>query len=164
METCPGCGVKTEQSAGSVHRCSESTPGCWALYGQLLAREYQSFEYMQVHSLTVDAYALQHPGQVSPQTNLSANIHLASLYSYFMLDFPVSRLPEVKGLLAERTIQYDWLQPPASQTGINVKSVLQSKNAAEHQAAVIKWSEYIFSVWKPHHTTAAGYLEQLGVK
>jgi len=37
---CPGCGGTFPLLGGPVHRYMESSPGCWAAYGVVLAREY----------------------------------------------------------------------------------------------------------------------------
>ena len=131
-EQCVWCGLETKKSDGAVHPYLESSPGCWAKYGELLAREYENFEYMQVHSLTVDAYALQHPGRQSPQTTQSVNIHLASLYSYFFLGFPLSKLADVKTSLSKNKKRFEWLAPPKSLSLINVKDILEANNASQH--------------------------------
>ena len=55
QETCPGCGLLAPRSEGPVHRYMLSSPGCWALYGELLAREYGDVRYMAAHRLTIDA-------------------------------------------------------------------------------------------------------------
>jgi hypothetical protein len=64
---------------GPVHRYLESSPGCWRLYGEVLAREYSDLAFWAAHRLTVDSYAVQHPGRSSPQTIQSVCVHLLSL-------------------------------------------------------------------------------------
>jgi hypothetical protein len=39
-----------------------SASGCWLLYSEVLAREYGDLRYAPAHQLTVDVYAVQHPG------------------------------------------------------------------------------------------------------
>jgi len=84
IEKCSSCGAETPLSNTDVtHAYLDASPGCWARYGEVLAREYSDPKYFSVHALTVDAYALQHPGQASPKTTNSLNLHLASLYAYY---------------------------------------------------------------------------------
>jgi hypothetical protein len=59
---CIGCHALFPDVDGPVHRYMESSPGCWASYGEVLVREYTEPSYFGVHRLTVDAYAVQHPG------------------------------------------------------------------------------------------------------
>lgn len=67
LSPCPGCGVRLPESDGPVHAYLESSPACWAAYGQVLAREYGTPALMDVHRLSVDACAVQHPGGHSRQ-------------------------------------------------------------------------------------------------
>ncbi len=77
---CVGCGALFEDREGPTHRYMESSPGCWALYGEVVAREYLDFlAYGALHRLTVDTYAAQHPGLLSPQSIQSVALHLMSL-------------------------------------------------------------------------------------
>ena len=62
-ETCVWYGLQTVKSPEPVLRYLESSPGCWAKFGALLTREYENAQYRTVHELTVDVYALQHPGK-----------------------------------------------------------------------------------------------------
>ena len=39
IERCLGCGAELPVFAGPVHRYMESSPGCWAAYGEVLARD-----------------------------------------------------------------------------------------------------------------------------
>jgi len=57
-----------QKADGPAHAYMLSSPGCWAAYGELLAREYSDSAYRRLHRLSVDAYALQHPGIDTPQS------------------------------------------------------------------------------------------------
>lgn len=76
---CFSCGALVKDIDGPVHRYMDSSPGCWATFGEVLAREYSAVNYGLNHRLTVDAYALQHPGKHSPQSIQSIAVHLVSL-------------------------------------------------------------------------------------
>ncbi|MEM6447775.1 MAG: DUF5946 family protein [Cyanobacteria bacterium P01_D01_bin.123] len=158
-ETCLGCGLKARKIDGPVHKYLGSSPSCWARYGELLAREYQDARYMAVHALTVDAYALQHPGQESPQTTQSAYVHLASLFSYFELGKPLSELHGVKQAIAQHRANLQWLDPPSVLTAINVNDVLKAESAMHHAQKVKAWAEYVFVGWKAHHADIARALK-----
>jgi len=57
---CEGCGISLADSEGPIHSYMLSSPACWKLYTEVLAREYSDEIYWKVHRLTVDAYAIQH--------------------------------------------------------------------------------------------------------
>ncbi|MGH2615999.1 MAG: DUF5946 family protein, partial [Thermomicrobiales bacterium] len=77
---CPGCGALTDEGDGPTHPYFGSSPGCWAIYGEVLAREYEEFDYPPIHRLTVDSYAVQHPDETSPLATQSVALHLAGLH------------------------------------------------------------------------------------
>ncbi len=151
LEKCQWCGLETPESDGPVHRYLGGTPGCWAHYGKLLAREYENYDYMVVHGLTVDAYALQHPGEKSLPATRSTYIHLASLFSYFELKRSISQLAGIKQAIATHKLSDEWLIPPTELDGINVDDVLTAQTAQQHRQSVEAWARYIFECWAPHH-------------
>lgn len=61
---CIGCGALVEDLAGKPHKYIGASQECWNLYGEVLAKEYGEYNYPQLtHRLTVDTYAIQHPGE-----------------------------------------------------------------------------------------------------
>ena len=157
-EKCIACGLETERINGPVHKYLISSPGCWAKFGEILVREYENYEYMSVHALTVDTYTLQHPGTENPQTINSANVHLASLYSYFELGKPISELSKVKQDLEKYKDQFVWLEPPGDVSEITVASILKSESPSEHRESVVNWATYIYEKWETHHSRIASLL------
>src|SRR5690554_6743187 len=82
---CYGCGATVDNIAGKPHKYIGATQGCWNLYGQVLAKEYGEYNYPELTlRLTVDTYAIQHPGQPGSQSIQSVNGHLVSLYFVFV--------------------------------------------------------------------------------
>ena len=86
MERCFSCGGSFINLHGPVHAYMKSSPGCWAAYGNLLAMEYENSSLFQVHQLTVDSYAIQHPGGQDSQSVKSVGFHLARLFLYFRVN------------------------------------------------------------------------------
>ena len=77
---CPDCGALTPDVDGPTHPYVGASVGCWAMYGEVLAKEYGEYRYPSVHRLTVDAYSVQHPGTPSRRSIQSVAVHLVSLY------------------------------------------------------------------------------------
>lgn len=75
-EPCFSCGALVPKTEGPTHDYMLSLPGCWAVYGEVLAREYERPSYMVNHRLTVDAYAVQHPGEPTRAATRSVWLHL----------------------------------------------------------------------------------------
>ena len=152
VERCPSCGAITPTSpTGATHQYLVSSAGCWAVYGEVLAREYSDVSYMSVHSLTVDAYSAQHPGVEGPQTISSINTHLASLMAYFEDEAPLSSLAEVKSRMTGLKSQFRWPSQPASLGDITVMDALAAGDAESHRKVVVAWAKSVFLAWEPHH-------------
>ncbi|MEL7296819.1 MAG: DUF5946 family protein [Pseudomonadota bacterium] len=161
-EICFSCGAETAPGeTGAIHRYMLSSPGCWAQYGVLLAREYSDSRYMAMHALTVDAYAVQHPGVEGPQSTSSVHVHLASLLAYFERDVALSKLPALKQQVVTLKSSFIWLSPPPSLGELNVNSVLAATSPDQHRALVEAWARTAFDAWTPYHNTIRGLLDRL---
>lgn len=82
MARCPGCAACFPDTPGPTHPYMESSSGCWAAFGDVLAREYSDPVYFDIHRLSVDAYAVQHPGRPSRQSIQSVGVHLVRLHLF----------------------------------------------------------------------------------
>jgi hypothetical protein len=151
LVACPGCGVRLEQLQGPTHRYIESSPACWAMYGEVLSREYSDREYGRVHRLSVDAYAAQHPGSPSKQSIQSVAIHLMSLCLVLERDVEADRATRAIQHFAKDKERFVWLEPPASRGDIPVLDVHRAPAAAEHCDIVRAWAGSVWAAWTPHH-------------
>lgn len=149
---CPGCGALVPKTDGPTHRYLGASPGCWAVFGRVLAREYSDPAFMAVHGLTVDAYAVQHPGTPSPQTIQSAGVHLLALYLVLECGHDVAGSARLRRRAAERIRdRLRWLEPPASRGDMTVLDVEGAADATEHAARVRAWARSAWAAWSPHH-------------
>lgn len=158
---CPGCQIALENVEGPVHSYMTSSPACWALYGEVLSREYSDPAYMKYHQLTVDAYAIQHPGSPNRQSIQSVAVHLVSLFSVFHGGLA----PREATALIKRCCDSSdfgraitWLEPPSQPGTLNVGSVhsascATTSSADGHAAAVTAWARDAWNAWSPHHDT-----------
>lgn len=158
---CPGCGVQLPATDGPVHRYMESSPACWAKYGDLLAREYGNPEYMAAHRLTVDTYAVQHPGTPSPQAVQSVAVHLVSLHCVLERGMTQREATAFLKVCADKG-RFEWLTPPTSTHDLTVLHPLAATSAAAHEAAVGEWALAAWESWKPHHRQIRAWAAQLG--
>jgi hypothetical protein len=147
---CPGCGVELPSIDGPVHRYMESSAACWNRYGELLAREYQAPDYMMAHRLSVDAYAVQHPGTLSPQSVQSVAVHLISLFAVLNLGYSHRDATNLIKRCANQGT-FEWLDPPRGVATLNVLHPLQATSATAHIAAVKEWATYAWQSWSQHH-------------
>jgi hypothetical protein len=78
---CPGCGVVLPAHDGPTHRYLGASAACWALYGRVMAREFNNPAYSAIHQMSTDTYAVQHPGVPERRTIQSAALHLMTCAS-----------------------------------------------------------------------------------
>jgi hypothetical protein len=144
---------------GATHRYLESSAGCWAAYGEVLAREYSDPTlFAQVHRLTVDTYAVQHPGQPSSRSIQSVALHLVSLC--LTLEHGATPQAAMAALRAGAGIKsrYTWLAPPIASDVLTVAHVLPATAAQAHAEAVRAWALGVWSAWSTHHATVRSWL------
>ena len=161
METCPDCGVKLPLHDGSTHPYLGGSASCWALFGEVLAREYSSPTRMKVHRLTVDAYAAQHPGQPERRTIQSVWVHLVGLH--LVLDRGVAHrfARRVLSAVAEEGDRLAWLPPPPDLGAVTVADVARATDDAAHAVEVQRWAAAVWAAWRPHHGTIAAISERI---
>lgn len=142
-----------QDSSSATHPYMESSPGCWAIYGEVLAREYSDQSYFEVHRLSVDAYAVQHPGKPSRQSIQSVGLHLIRLCHF--LEHGLTADKANGAMLAAGKIKhsFNWLTPPASLGDVTVLDVYRAQDIAEHRKLVWQWAQSAWEAWAPHHAT-----------
>jgi hypothetical protein len=151
---CIGCGAVLPEIDGPTHGYMESSPACWSAYSEVLAREYADRGLFQgVHRLTVDSYAVQHPGRPSAQTIQSVAGHLVSLCA--VLENGASNEWATRLIREAVRIKgrFIWLQPPESMGPITVADVWRAGGSGEHEGRVREWAASAWRAWSPHHET-----------
>jgi hypothetical protein len=154
LTACPGCGALVSSADGPTHAYYGAAPGCWALYGEVLAREYGDFRYARLHRLTVDAYAAQHPGRPERRTIQSVAVHLIGLHLSLEAaagEWAGHDLSPVLQAAADRSAGYHWLEPPPSLGDVTVSDVHAAADPVEHLRTVRRWAEHTWAAWAPHH-------------
>ncbi len=154
---CVGCGAHVPDIEGPTHRYIESAPGCWAIYGEVLAREYSDYRYARLHQLTVDTYAVQHPGKPSPQSIQSVAVHLMSLYLVFEEGRASWETAQVMQRAASQKGRFKWLDPPASRGKLTVLDVHRAETPDEHAQRVEEWARDVWHSWSAHHQTVRAW-------
>jgi hypothetical protein len=157
LKRCMWCQGAFPDEDGPVHAYMESTPGCWAAYGRVLAREYQDQRFFQVHRLTVDAYAVQHPGSPSRQSIQSIGVHLVRLCLFLEHRLTPERANSAMLSAAKRKSQYVWLEPPASLGPLTVADIEAASSVEAHTKMVRDWAAQMWQAWSSHHSTVRAW-------
>jgi hypothetical protein len=159
LRACPGCGLVLPDRDGPVHPYLGCSPPCWALYGEVLARDYGNPAYFRVHQLTVDAYAVQHPGVPERRTIQSLALHLITLCLVIERGADPDDGPALHRRLAKGP-GFRWLEPPRPLGRVTVADVHRAASAAEHERRVRTWAADVWAAWEPHHATIRDWIER----
>lgn len=160
LETCPGCGGAFEAVTGPVHSYMESSPACWAAFGGILDAEYSNPRLMQVHRLSVDSFAVQHPGDGSRRAIQSVGLHLARLYIQLEHDASPDECNAFMLRAAARKAELPLLPAPAA-FETTTSDVAPLAGSGEHEDAVRMWA---LSAWQSYahvHDFIEGWAERL---
>ncbi len=128
-----------------------STPGCWAGYTAILAREYSDPAYFAAHQFTVDAYAVQHPGGKDAQSVQSVTTHLIRLCLMLEHDLIGPRANQQMLRARENAQPFTWLSPPDSDYAMTAVDLLHVETAESHCQKAREWAECAWGAWRPHH-------------
>jgi hypothetical protein len=148
---CLGCGGLVPDTKGDSHRYMLSAPGCWQLFGEILARDYGDYHYPAVHLLAVDAYAVQHPGKPVRQAIQSVAVHLISLYYILEKGFDSVEATRAMRRALQYKTSFTWLEPPVSMGKFTIVDVAQTTNLKDYETIVRQWGESAWLAWTRHH-------------
>ena len=147
---CIGCGRPVPNIEGPTHRYLGSSPGCWAAYTTLPFGGMAGPAELPHSAMTVDAYAVQHPGRPGSSSTPSVWIHLAAMHLVLERGWPSDRLVEIRRLVADANDGWPWLTPPGSMGGIGAIDVAMA--AQTEVAAVVRaWVDAAYGAWADHH-------------
>jgi hypothetical protein len=123
-----------------------SSPACWAAFNAVLEREYPNPALLGIHRLTVDAWAVQHPGDGSRRAIQSVGLHLARLM--VQLEDGLSGEAANAAMLgfASRKGELPAL-PPRPTYRMTVADVVDAAEPDAHRQAVRHWAETTWTEW-----------------
>lgn len=160
LETCIGCGSITEAIEGPVHEYMLSSPGCFAAFNSLLAAEYSSEALQSVNRLTVDAFAVQHPGMADDRRAVqSVGLHLARLSVQLESPRPPSETNAVMLDFAEHKATLVRLEPP-KRFSITAPDVAPFAATPSHPAEVRQWATETWRDWTEHHEYIRSWIRE----
>lgn len=157
--TCPGCGLHMPASE-SAHYDGyiNASPECWSVFSEVLAVDYSNpVVFGQVHQLTVDAYAAQHPGGNHPDKSI--DIHLAGLHLMLDRDVAPERMPALRQRLADTVHTWPHFSPPADRSALTVFDVAMVDTPQEHTDMVRRWAASVWAAWSHHHADIVAFVD-----
>lgn len=150
IQVCPGCGSALAAVDGPVHAYMTASPACWAAFNTVMAREYSDPGLLAVHRLSVDAWAVQHPGDGSRRAIQSVGLHLARLM--VQIDDGLEGEAANAAMLgfAGRKATLSEL-PPRRSWSMTVADVVDATDPDAHAAAVRRWASAVWADWSDQH-------------
>lgn len=152
---CFACGAKSLDLDGECHPYMLSSPGCWAMYCEVLEKEYSDLKYWSGHQFTVDAYACQHVGKKEDQRAVnSVNIHLAALYAIFKEGMSLSEAPNLRSRFSQYYKGKNllvWLEPPESFGDLTIFELWNNEDPGFHYSLGEKWAKSVWESWSHQH-------------
>ena len=149
---CVGCGALVGDTDGPTHAYVGASPGCWALFGEVLAVRYASDTELAPESMFTDVYMVQHPGVPGRRSSQSVWVHLIALclaLEHGMAARP--RMAAMQRILASGTT-FDWLEPPATVGPMTILDIRDADGPAARAELIARWAETTWAAWAPHHS------------
>lgn len=148
---CVGCHGVVPDMDGPIHRYMTAAPGCWRAYTELLGGG--GLPPSPAVGLTVDAYAVTHPGIPGPQSTPSVWIHLVTLCFVLERRWPVDQSNRLRRAAADSFHGLPWLTPPESMgdvTAIDVDAALKAGDGSRAIDLTQRWVHGAWAAWATH--------------
>lgn len=162
---CFACGAKALNIEGECHEYMLSSPGCYAMFTEVLEKEYSLLQYAKAHQFTVDAYACQHVGSKNDVRAMrSVNIHLASLYAFFEKGLKIAEIPEFRNQFSQyykQNSQLKWLKPPISLGNLTIFEVWNNEDPNKHYEISFEWAKSVWNAWSQSHKSIAKLVQKV---
>ena len=149
---CVGCHGVVPDIEGPIHRYMTAAPGCWRAYTELLGGG--GLPPSTAVGLTVDAYAVTHPGVPGPQSTPSVWIHLLTLCFVLERRWPVEQAIRLRRAAADAFRGWPWLAPPESMgdvTAFDVAAAIALGDGSSAISMTRRWVDGAWSAWAAHH-------------
>lgn len=158
MTKCMGCGADLPDQDGPVHAYMAASPACFDAFTRLLAAEYSSAALMDVHRLTVDTWAVQHPGDPTDRRAVqSVGLHLARLF--VQLESP--RAPaQTNAVMLDFASHKSTLPvlPAPSRFSVTVDQIAPFAGSDQHAQYVREWAAATWQDWSDQHDFIKGWI------
>ncbi len=151
MERCVGCGAVLPVTEGPVHPYMRSSPACFAAFNTLIAAEYSSGKLLEVNRLTVDTWAVQHPGSPEDRRAVqSVGLHLARLMLQLASPHPPREANAVMLDFARHKKTLRPLKPPTV-FRLTASDAAPFAGSSSHASKVRDWAEATWLDWSNEH-------------
>ena len=151
LETCPGCRLQRPSLDGATDPYGGASASCWALFGEVCAKNYGEFRDPDVQQLIVDAYMAQHPAFATPAGRRSVAVHLVGLYCSIEESSPSREV--IRTIATVFPTKRDVLpfEPIPSLGELDIAFVHAAEDREERGARANLWARAVWRAWAAHH-------------
>ena len=158
---CVGCRGLVPDEDGPIHRYMIASPGCWRIYTELGAG---SMPRTDQSALTVDVYAVTHPGVPGPQSTPSVWVHLVTLCAVIERGWGVEQAIRLRRAGADAFDRWPWLERPVSMGAVTAIDVGRAVDAGDGERArdlVESWIDAAWGAWSAQHPAVRARTDDL---
>ena len=148
---CSGCSVVLPDLDGPTHPYMTSSAACFSVFTRILEAEYSDPKLQPTHRLTVDTYAVQHPGTDKTRRQIqSVGLHLARLCVQSKNLLPPRQTNDVMLRLGQYKSTLKHLSAP-SRFSMTVADIEPYIGGSRHASKVKEWAMRTWEDWADHH-------------
>ena len=157
-KACIGCGACFAPEDGPTHPYMLSSSACFRRFTDALAAEYSDPALMATHRLTVDTFAIQHPGKKSERRAVqSVALHLTRLTIQLSGSYSPQATNDVMLGLGKFKEELAYLVPPSKFT-LTTADLAPHTGTETHAAFVRDWAQATLEDWSAHKKTVQGWI------
>ena len=150
---CPGCGLELPALGQAPDGRHNSSPECWALFGELSAYTLTHGDPRFIHQHAVDAWQLQH-AQIT-KSNIGIAFSLIGLY-LAIEKCRTGREAQLAHMKLGRVKRnYGDFVIPEKRAEITVRDVLDVAPGPDRDRKLMDWAEAIWRNWSHAHAWTA---------
>lgn len=155
---CPDCGLVAGPTDGPTHPYIGASPGCWALFTELMAIGPGGGVPGQ---LAGDTYGAQHPGLPERRAIQSVCVHLISLAAALERGWPAQRAPDLLRRALRHPTWWRPLEVDRPIATITVANVLAEADPVRRGETTAAWAANLWASYQPFHALVRGWLDTL---
>ncbi|MEL6640151.1 MAG: DUF5946 family protein [Pseudomonadota bacterium] len=145
---CPGCGAVMVDIEGPTHAYMISSAACYAAFTTILAAEYSDPRLRPTHRLSVDSFAVQHPGDGKDRRAIqSVGMHLVRLMAQREQSLMPEQVNDIMVRLGPHKSELSALAAPDSYS-VTAADVAPFAGGPHHADKVTAWADSTLQAWK----------------
>ena len=153
IRVCPGCGIEQPSGGSLPEGRHNSSPECWALFGELSAYTVTHGDPKFIHQHAVDTWQLQHA--LPSKSNIGIAFSLIGLYLALEEQYTGRQVQRAHMELGRTKRNWGDFEIPSSRAALTVTDVLRADAGPARDARLMQWAAAVWANWKHAHAWTA---------